>query len=280
MRARLEIRGQTAGLSSDRMLPDVAGLDVGFSKKRKSTGVGLFRNGCLSLEHLSAEEASNRIGNSGPFTVIAIDGPLLPIDGIQDAFRAIEHLFVRGKFALRCKPGMSHFGMGFQLRAAAQGAANRVCARAPASAALSTVPLIREGMIVEAFPNAFLGVCIDDECYAALGSVKRGKKFDCLYEQWINRRVLSRVLSELNDDTYELEHKFAHTTNHDERAAIVCVLTALFVGVGNFTAIGNSETGWFFLPPWSVWAGWAKEEVERLRASAEHRVEMRHGKTN
>ena len=51
-------------------------------------------------------------------------------------------------------------------------------------------------------------------------------------------------------------------TDHDLRAAIICLLTAALADKGMAAVIGESEGGWFWLPPWSLWEPWAKEGLE------------------
>jgi hypothetical protein len=49
--------------------------------------------------------------------------------------------------------------------------------------------------IVEAFPNAFLGVCVSSEQYFSIPILKRGQKFDWLYSEWC-RMGIFRLLTE------------------------------------------------------------------------------------
>jgi hypothetical protein len=61
-------------------------------------------------------------------------------------------------------------------------------------------------------------------------------------------------------------------TDHDERAALVCALSALGVAVGRFVAVGAQEDGWVMLPPREEWgrgeAGrWAEDTLRRNVAS-------------
>ncbi|MGL4727379.1 MAG: hypothetical protein ACRCWO_01355, partial [Bosea sp. (in: a-proteobacteria)] len=39
-------------------------------------------------------------------------------------------------------------------------------------------------------------------------------------------------------------------TNHDDRAGLVCAITALAVAADDYTAVGDNN-GWMILPPWS-----------------------------
>lgn len=53
--------------------------------------------------------------------------------------------------------------------------------------------------------------------------------------------------------------------DHEERAALVCLATAASVAAGRYTAVGDPIGGYFFLPPWSLWADWARKETDKQR---------------
>ena len=246
----------------------VAGLDIGLSLKLRTSGVAtiLGQQICLSCRRGGAH-ACAPISDAGPFQVIAIDGPIVPAGGDVGSTRAVERLFASGQFQRRCKPGFSHVsGTGLQLRTAAGSAADCLTAAANLVDGLPSFPRVRRGNIVEAFPNAFLGVCLDHPCYGAMPALKRGRKFDWLYEQWVRCQLVAQL--PLPAELKELfPSRFARTSDHEERAALICALTALLTAHGTFTAVGNEAGGWFFLPPWEFWQSWARDAVEeRLRA--------------
>ena len=56
---------------------------------------------------------------------------------------------------------------------------------------------------------------------------------------------------------YHLEKPFGAVENHDERAAVVCALTALCVAAGEYTVVGDRQDGWILLPPRSLIQPWA-----------------------
>jgi hypothetical protein len=118
-----------------------------------------------------------------------------------------------------------------------------------------------EANIVEAFPNAFLGVLLPETAFEGIPA-GRGKKFDALFEAAQSRNIVNRLL----DDVGWADDKFARAlvenTQHDERAALICALTAVCVWRGRYTAIGDAEGGWFFLPPWDGWEEWARRGIE------------------
>jgi hypothetical protein len=51
-------------------------------------------------------------------------------------------------------------------------------------------------------------------------------------------------------------------TDHELRAALICLLTAALADKGVAAIIGEAEGGWFWLPPWSMWQPWAKDGLE------------------
>jgi hypothetical protein len=119
---------------------------------------------------------------------------------------------------------------------------------------------------VEAFPNAFLGVCLPDASYETMPSLKRGRKFDWLYDEWCSTRLFHKLSGELahvlpNDFPLHCERN----GDHEERAALVCLATAAAAASGRYVAVGEEIGGYFFLPPWPLWADWAREEVDIQR---------------
>jgi 3-octaprenyl-4-hydroxybenzoate carboxy-lyase len=96
---------------------------------------------------------------------------------------------------------------------------------------------VKKGPIVEAFPNAFLGVCLDDDVFGAMPSLRRGKKFDWLYEQWSSKGMVHKLPGLTTKERALFQAEFDKTVHHEHRAALVCVLTGLLTAHGHFTAI-------------------------------------------
>ena len=46
-------------------------------------------------------------------------------------------------------------------------------------------------------------------------------------------------------------------TDHELRAALVCLLTAAVAAQGKAAVVGERTGGWFWLPPRSLWQPWA-----------------------
>ena len=101
---------------------DLLGVDVGFSKVQKSTGIAVLYEEKLTLYRADStwEDRKRLLPEVFCPGVIAIDGQLLPAKAAEKAVRVCERFFMRGLFSRRCKPGLSHFGTGFSLRNAAR----------------------------------------------------------------------------------------------------------------------------------------------------------------
>lgn len=241
------------------------GIDVGFSKTAKSTGIAIYDRGqlvTLTCIGSSSQDRADTLPDSTVFDAIAIDGPIVAASDSPTA-RMCELILSRGKFSRRCKPGLSHFGFGLQLRAAATRIAIEMQPRAKRA----------PHAIVEAFPNAFLGVLLDDDDYAALGPIKRGSKSDAYYARVAATGRFEILLKHLGWHDAALlkiirDHA-APTTRaaHDKRAALVCLLTAACAFSGNAEYIGDDAGGYICLPPKALWASWARDEWDRMKST-------------
>ncbi len=245
------------------------GIDVGLSFIEPTTGV--CRTGDDStfiVDHVYADRAS-RLAALGirkgdrPFDLVAIDGPLLSGLGAVHGRRTCERVFVCGPFQRRCKPGESHVrGTGQALSRAATETARQVVELTAGPRPDMACPwIVADKAIIEAFPNAFLGVLLPDEAFEGIPK-GRGKKFDALFEAVRSRAVLWRLLDELGWSDGRLRDALATNTQHDERAALICALTAVCAWRGRYTAVGDEEGGWFFLPSWEHWQPWARRAIE------------------
>ncbi len=234
---------------------DLLGVDVGFSEFQKSTGIaGLCEDELFFYRaNTSWEDRRSQLPVQFHPSVIAIDGPLLPVGTEPRHVRACEQFFSRGLFCRRCKPGLSHFGTGFALREAAAVTAKQF-------GDFIFGPNYRLGQeVVEAFPNLFLGVLVTEDEYAAIPKLRRGQKFDWLYEKAAKRlRNLQKfiIVPDAVYDRVEVE------TDHELRSGLVCLLTAALASCKQATVAGTDEGGWFWLPPVELWQPWAVETAE------------------
>jgi hypothetical protein len=235
------------------------GIDVGFSKHRPTTGIAwCIEDRVEAIRTYSDWERRRRqLPDIESFSLIAIDGPLLPAGSDEGMERQCERIFIRGAFQKRCKPGLSHFGAGLSLRKAARDTAeqfkhlvgpNLLPAKGPH--VITSLP------IVEAFPNAFIGTMLSNGAFSVDKALKR-KKFDWLYGHAIRERVFERLLAHIDWRNDVLLHRLSTEHDHEKRAALVCLLTAACAALGQATVIGEQTGGYFWLPPRQIWNDWA-----------------------
>jgi len=222
----------------------IVGLDIGYSESKRTNAMALLRDGALTVKDpMFPSERDEMLRSLDTVDVIAIDAPIVPRGTPEDFVRTCEHVFTRGSFQRRCKPGMSHVrGTGRLFRAEGRRAAD-----VAESVAMK---------VVEAFPNAFLGVVLPEDAFANPPKLRRGGKFDWLYDEWRRRGLFRRVvaaarLPEGIAIACEIE------SNHDRRAALVCLLTAAFAAQQSCTIVGQPDDG-FFLPRFELWEPWAR----------------------
>jgi hypothetical protein len=110
--------------------PALLGVDVGFAKSKKTTGLAWFANSTIetALTGSSWSERSRSLPRGVRFAIAALDAPIVPADNC-DAPRGCEHTFYGGAFWNRCRPGLSHHGRrGLALRDAGRQAAQQFAA--------------------------------------------------------------------------------------------------------------------------------------------------------
>lgn len=178
---------------------------------------------------------------------IDLDGVVVDFDGpiaLGLVKRKCEYTFSKMPFNKRCKPGLSHFGTGLKLR---QATAKTV------SDFTDIFP--HAPVIVEAFPNLFLGVLLPEEVYLQQPKLIRGQRFDWLYDEITGREIaegkFKSVLPQVFWDRWKIEK------DHEQRAALVCLLTAALHHNGMSYLAGDEEGGNFCLPAVEFWAAWA-----------------------
>ncbi len=249
-------------MSFDKLL----GIDVGYSRSRPTTGIAwsLGEDFGSARTHTDWERRQRHIPASTIFAVIAIDGPLTPPEAPDTLDRLCERLFIRGAFQARCKPGLSHHGYGLTLRKAAAQTAAQV--RHLAAAAPIGRSVIPGTAIIEAFPNAFLGVLLADERFAVSRAAKR-KKFDWLYDHAVETGVIEHLLDFIGWNNKRLLQEIATEGDHEKRAAWICLLTAACAVSGKSAVVGDDVGGWFWLPPSELWGPWAADALARNKVA-------------
>jgi hypothetical protein len=258
------------------------GIDVGFSKTRATTGIAIYERG--SLRSLccvgsSSKDRATALQCDSSFDAVAIDGPILPLPADDKLKRLCESLLIGGEFHTRCKPGLSHHGFGLDLRGATAPIADEACLLAnPAPEAFGGRQVRHSIPLVEAFPNAFLGVLLDDADYDAIGRVSRGAKFDRLYERAVLTGRMHALLDELGWKAPELTEAIetqalnSSRASHERRAALICLLTAACAFAGQAEYVGDTLGGWICLPPQKLWKPWARLALIQRKATLQKRA--------
>ena len=247
---------------------DVAGIDVGLTLVVPTSGVCRTGPSGEVVNHTYIDRLS-RIGALGKeliYSVLAIDAPVLPEGQLHYFPRSCEKVFVWGAFQQRCKCGESQVsGTGQALRRSGVETAHAFAASVSSGEVGRQFPRVFGTYnIVEAFPNAFLGVSLEESVFSATPG--RGEKFDWLYNEWLRQqlpRQLQRTVAWSRDGFWQAVRDNKH---HDERVALVCAITGICVMRGSYVAVGEPSGGYFFLPPWNAWAPWARGTLDTNRA--------------
>lgn len=245
---------------------NVLGIDVGYSQKLRTTGVCRTGTDGLRVAHMCAAKLAGALDFRGIFQVTAIDAPVLPPGPYGK--RLVESIFSRGLFQKRCKPGFSHvWETGQKLRQCGGETADQFSERT--SGGQGIFPRVRQDHnIVEAFPNAFLGVLLKSIVYEGMPELKRGKKFGWLLSKCRMGGKFKVLAEELQWQDATFWSELDQNQQHDEQAALVCAATAICVWKGRYVAVGEPHGGYFFLPPWHHWASWAKGTLDSNRREA------------
>jgi hypothetical protein len=242
------------------------GVDVGFSKVGNTTGIAYLDDMQVYLTRAGTSWESRRACVPSSFcpSLIALDGPLVPDGENERIRRRCEWLFIHAPFHNRCKPGLSDWGKGLELRQAAANAFVQFSKIIATSGSLSKKGSVqRNGRVVEAFPNAFLAVLLPEQEMLNMPNLRRGQKFDWLYEKALATGKLEVAIRDLSDLSDVLMPCLRRETDHELRAALICLLTAAFAAAGASAVVGDASGGWFWLPPLYLWQGWAKSGLRR-----------------
>jgi hypothetical protein len=240
----------------------VLGIDVGYSPTRKSSAVCLLSwteaAVTWSIQRFRAVEPERtetirRTAGGARLLAAAFDGPLRRSLDVVGRYRTAERMLTRRLAPIAGKPGQASAPVGKLLNAHANECARIVLLHCDVAPAAHTVA-INERAVVEAFPSSFLGLLIADPMSL---KARRGDRSDLFFRHLADSGALVRLLSHgLPGRRPVLDPR--HITNHDDRAAFVCALTALCIASLDYTAVGD-EDGWIILPPAEFVQPWAME---------------------
>jgi hypothetical protein len=244
----------------------VVGIDVGYSQTRRSCAVCRldwdtttirWRIGrSTAIEPERARIIAEIVGKE-MLLAASFDGPLRRGLDVVGEYRAAERMLTRRLQPLIGKPGQANAPVGRKLNAHANACA-RVLLKSWNLQRSTHKIAIDNLAISEAFPSSFLGLMINDP--ASLEARRRDRS-DTFFKYLAANGVLNRLLDHFLAGR-RLESPFRAVENHDERAALVCALTALSVAGGDFAAVGDGN-GWIILPPTSFIQAWAWERLRQ-----------------
>ncbi|MGA2289794.1 hypothetical protein [Bradyrhizobium sp.] len=240
----------------------VAGIDVGYSKKRRSSAVCLMRWDDESINwEIRRYRATDKdrletirdiLGNQS-LRAVAFDGPLRTGFDTIGEYRTAERILTRSFGARIGKPGQSNSPVGIRLNEETNKCVKIVLSVANVAQSASRIR-IADQSVVEAFPSSYLGVMIaEPESLSAVRKNRSDKFFAALNEDGTLASLLRHLLPHRRTlrDLREVE-------NHDDRASLICAISALSFAVGKFCAVGD-ENGWIILPPHAFIQPWAHD---------------------
>ena len=238
----------------------VLGVDVGFSKKRSTTGLCLlswdadqfeFQFECASTPELDRRRTLRGLVADTPLLSVAIDGPLGNKLASVANYRAAEALLSQGVMQQRGKPGQTSSPLGRQLHHHATELAKIVLEETSVGPSCHH-GAIHEKCVVEAFPNIFLAAGISEK------DLPPRTKRDASDRFWRVAANESTRLQDLLDlllpgRRCALGNRLPERGRHEDKAAFACALTALSVVAGTHIGVGDPEEGYILLPPVGWW---------------------------
>ena len=243
----------------------VLGVDVGFSPTKRSSAVCRLdwddRQISWTIRRFRAAppeqtETISAVAGQYRLEAAAFDGPLRAGFEIIGQYRVADRLLTKRLQKKIGKPGQSNAPVGIRLNAAANVCVKIVLANGQISPSAHAVAIDTKA-VVEAFPTAFLGVMLRDPTTIAAA---RKNRSDLFFQSLVASGSLQLLMTYLLPDRF-LTMSLEAVTNHDDRAALICAITALCVAAGDFSAVGDSD-GWIILPPRLFTRSWARADLE------------------
>jgi predicted nuclease with RNAse H fold len=189
-------------------------------------------------------ETIMRVADEQSLSAAAFDGPLRRGLDLIGRYRAAERLLTRRLAPMIGKPGQSSTPVGKLLNAHANACASIVADGLDVAAARHA-QAIHDLALVEAFPGSFMGsMIVDPESLRA----RRSDRSDIFFKHLVHAGTFDRLIEALLPGRSHAS-PLLQIINHDDRAALVCALTALCVAAGRYTAVGDDADGWIILPP-------------------------------
>jgi len=248
------------------MLPEsgsVLGVDVGWSLTQRSSAVCRLDWDAQSLrwtmlrftgQSEARAAAIAEIVGAHQLLAAAIDGSLRGDLTVIDRYRAAEKALAAKPISSRIsQPGSSRSPVGRTLNHHANEFARLIIETGQLGPA-SHDHAIHRLALAEAFPTSYLGLLHPDPEKGL-----RTRRSDRYYEHAVMEGVLEQMVVH-HLPGRRMHQSFADVTNHDDRAALICALTALGVARNDYVAVGDAD-GWIILPPRDFIAAWARPLV-------------------
>jgi hypothetical protein len=231
----------------------VLGGDVGWSQKRKTSAAcylefdeagASVQTARFTARATDLEQSVSALIDHRPLLSAAFDGPFRrDLDEIG-VYRAAEKVVTVRLAPHIGKPGQSNSPNGLKLNGATN-AFVKTALRMGCIAEARYSAVVHPRAVAEAFPTSFLGVMLaqgfreprkarSDSYFERLTTDPRGDRLAGLVKSLLGGRPLRTSLQNFR--------------NHDDRAAIVCAITALCVAARRYTAVGD-DNGYIILPP-------------------------------
>ena len=248
------------------------GIDVGYSKTRRSTGLCLLEVTpttigweCLNTgtdAALRLKDLRRLVPRGTHLLGVGIDGPLTPCLKLVRHYRSSDALLTRGVFSRRGKPGATNAPSGQQLHCHATLLAEIVLKlqnEGHFTLAPATHPdPVHPSRILEVFPNAFLSVILPDAAFEVLRPKRNAS--DLFWEAAVPeaRRpayvgpYLMRLMKSLAPNR-RLATPLESVVDHDYRAAILCALAVFCADQNRYVLSGDPIDGDIILPPHEFW---------------------------
>lgn len=247
----------------------VLGIDIGCSPKRRSSAICRidWRGDALtwSIKRFRADEEERRATISEladrPCLAAAFDGPLRSDLDVIGRYRLAERMLTVGLASAIGKPGQASAPIGKLLNHNANLCARAVLELGIVDDARHRLAIHRTA-IVEAFPTSFLGVMIAEP--EGLNA-RRGDRSDVFYTHLVTTGVMQVLIGRLLPGRRLAD--LSSVTNHDDRAGLICALTALCIAADDYTAVGDRDNGWIIMPPADMVQPWARHVLRRNDAS-------------
>jgi predicted RNase H-like nuclease len=261
----MHVDKRAGAVQINAMLPEsglVLGIDIGWSVDKKTTAASVLEWSqselTITTNRLPTDDRGRRaeldaLVGQRSIHALAVDGPIRGALDEIGIYRDAEMILTRQLGGYIGKPGQSSSGNGRKLNAAANSIVRLVLETGRVISAVHAAR-IHEYAIAEAFPTSFLGVMLD------AGAVPlHGARSDAYFAHLLgphspnppppsSDRLLG-LLERLLPGRRLASGTLAAVRDHEERAAVVCAITALCVAVGEYVAVGDTQNGYIILPP-------------------------------